>query len=100
MIADGTTCQVYPCCDSRSRRYGKKRGWAIHRHSKCASLVCTTIVDSPASTQISKNIRGKNKALEVHAVATSVQLFNKVDLQAVMKGGRWSSEGTFIFFYI
>ena len=57
-------------------------------------------MDSPASNQISKNIPGKNKALEVHSVATSVQLFNKVDLQAVMKGGRWSSEGTFIFFYI
>ena len=94
------TLEVYPCCDSRSRRYGKKRGWSIHRHSKCASLVCTTIVDSHASIQSSKNIQGKNKAHEVHAVATSVQLFNKLDLQAVMKAGRWSSRGIFTSFYL
>ena len=30
----------------------------------------------------------------------SLQLFNKVDLQAVMKAGRWSSGGTFTFFYL
>ena len=92
--------EVYPCCDSRSRRYGKKRGWSTHRHSKCASLVCTTIVDSHASIQSSKNIPGKVKAHEARAVATSVQLFNKVDLQAVMKAGRWSSGGIFTSFYL
>ena len=32
-------------------------------------------------------------------MATSLQLFNKVDLQAVMKAGRWSSEGTVTSFY-
>ena len=35
----------------------------------------TTIVDSHASLQSSKNIPGKVKAHEVHAVATSLQLF-------------------------
>ena len=61
-----------------------------HRHG---------IVDSHASIQSSKNIPGKIKAHEVRAVATSLQLFNKADLQAVMKSGRWSS-GTFTFFYL
>ena len=59
--------EVYPRCDSRSRHYGKKRGWSTHKHSKCASLVCTTKVDSHASIQSSKNIPGKVKAHEVHA---------------------------------
>ena len=49
--------------------------------------ICTTIVDSHASLQGNKNISGKVKAHEVCAVATSLQLFNKVDLQAVL-GGR------------
>ena len=43
---------------------------------------------------------GKVKAHEVRAVATSLQLFNKVDLQAVMKTGRWFSGGTFTSFYM
>ena len=47
--------------------------------------ICTTIVDSHASLQNnSKSISGKVKVHEVHAVATSLPLFNKVDLQAVM----------------
>ena len=46
--------------------------------------ICTTIVDSHASIQGNKNIPGKVKAHEVRAVATSLQLFNRVDLQAVM----------------
>ena len=62
--------------------------------------ICTTIVDSHASIQGSKNIPGKVKAHEVRAVATSLQPFNKVDLQAVMKAGRWSSGGTFTSFYL
>ena len=57
--------------------------------------ICTTIVDSHASIQSSKNIPGKVKAHKVHAVATSLKLFNKVNLQAVMKAGRWSSGGPF-----
>ena len=40
------------------------------------------------------------KANEVRAVATSLQLINKVDLQAVMKAGKWSSGGTFTSFYL
>ena len=62
--------------------------------------ICTTIVDSHASIQGSKNIPGKVKAYEVHAIATSLQHFKKVDLQAVMKAGRWSSGGTFTSFYL
>ena len=60
----------------------------------------TTIVDFHASIQSSKNISGMVKAHEVHAVVTSLQLFNKVDLQAVMKAGRWASGGTFTSFYL
>ena len=33
-------------------------------------------------------------------VATSLQLSNKVDLHSDMKAGRWSSGGTFTFFYL
>ena len=33
-------------------------------------------------------------------MATSLQLFNKVDLHSVMKAGRWSSGDTFTFFYL
>ena len=62
--------------------------------------ICTTIADSHATLQVSKSIPGKVKAHEVCAVATSLQLFNKVDLQAVMKAERWSSGGTFISFYL
>ena len=62
--------------------------------------ICTTIVDSHASLQNSRSIPGKVKAHEVHVVATLLQLFNKVDLQAVMKAGRWSSGGTLTSFYL
>ena len=62
--------------------------------------ICTTIVDSHASIQGIRNIPGKVKAYEVRAVATSLQPFNKVDLQAVMKAGRWSSGGIFTSFYL
>ena len=65
-----------------------------------SSWICTTIVDSHASIQSGKNISGKVKAHEVCAVATSLQLFNKVNLQALMMAGRWSSEGTFTSFYL
>ena len=52
--------------------------------------ICTTIVDSHAAVQDSKNLSGSVKAHEVRAVATSLQLFNKADLHSVMKAGRWS----------
>ena len=39
-------------------------------------------------------------AHEVCAVATSLQLFSKVDLQAVMEVRRWFSGGTFTSFYL
>ena len=58
------------------------------------------IVDSYAAMQNSKSLSGSVKAHEVRAVATSLQLFNKVDLQTVMKAGRWSSGGTFTAFYL
>ena len=58
------------------------------------------IVDSHAAIQNSKNLSGSVKAHEVRAVATSLQLFNKVDLHSVMKAERWSSGGTFTSFYL
>ena len=45
----------------------------------------TTKVDFHASIQGNKNFPGKVIAHEVRPVATSLQLFNKADLQAVMK---------------
>ena len=62
--------------------------------------ICTTIVDSHAAIQDSKNLSGSVKAHKVRAVATSLQLFNKADLHSVMKAGRWSSGGTFTSFYL
>ena len=62
--------------------------------------ICTTIVDSHAAIQNSKSFSRSVKAHEVRAVATSLQLFNKVELQAVLKAGRWSSGGTFTSFYL
>ena len=62
--------------------------------------ICTTIVNSHAAIQNSKSFSGSVKAHEIRAVATSLQLFNKVDLQAVLKTGRWSSGGTFTSFYL
>ena len=68
--------------------------------SSISRWICTTIVDSHAAIQDSKNLSGSVKAHEVRAVATSLQLFNKVDLHSVMKAGRWSSGGTFTSFYL
>ena len=62
--------------------------------------ICTTIVDSHASLQSSMNIPGNVKAQEVRVVATPLQQFMKVDLQAVMKAWRWSSGGTVTSFYL
>ena len=68
--------------------------------STISRWICTTIVDSHAAIQNSRNLSGSVKAHEVRAVATSLQLFNKVDLHSVMKAGRWSSCGTFTSFYL
>ena len=62
--------------------------------------ICTTIVDSHAAMQNGKSFSGSVKAHKVRAVATSLQLFNKVDLQTVMKARRWSSGGTVTSFYL
>ena len=62
--------------------------------------ICTTIVDSHAAIQNIRNLSGSVKAHEVRAVATSLQLSNKVDLHSVMKAGRWSSGGAFTSFYL
>ena len=62
--------------------------------------ICTTIVDSHAAIQNSKSFSVSVKAHAVRAVATSLQLFNKVDLQVVLKAGRWSSGGTFTVFLL
>ena len=68
--------------------------------SSISRWICTTIVDSHAAIQDSKNLSVSVKAHEVRAEATSLQLFNKVDLHSVMKAGRWSSGGTFTSFYL
>ena len=70
--------------------------------STISRWICTTIVDSHAAIQNSRNLSGSVKAHEVRAVATSLQLFNKVDLlvHSVMKAGSWSSGGTFTSFYL
>ena len=60
--------------------------------------ICTTIVDSHAACKNSKSV--SVKAHEVRVVATSLQLFNRVDLQTVMMAGRWSSGGTFTSFFL
>ena len=57
------------------------------------------MLDSHAAMQNGRNLYGPVKAHEVRAVATSLQLSNKVDLHSVMKAGRWSS-GTFTSFYL
>ena len=53
--------------------------------SSISRWICTTIVDSHAAIQDSKKLSGSVKAHKVRAVATSLQLFNKVDLHSVMK---------------
>ena len=68
--------------------------------STISRWICTMIVDSHAAIQDSRNLSGSVKAHKVRAVATSLQLFNKVDLHSVMKAGRWSSGGTFTSFYL
>ena len=55
-----------------------------------SSWICTSLVDSHVALAKSKTITGTVKAQEGGCtVATSLQLFNEVDLQAVMKAGRW-----------
>ena len=61
--------------------------------STISRWICTTIVDSHAAIQNSRNLSGSVKAHEVRAVATSLELSNKVDLHSVLKAGRWSSGG-------
>ena len=68
--------------------------------STISSWICTTIVDAHAAIQNSRKLSGSVKAHEVRAVATSLQLSNKVDLHSVMEAGRWSSGGTFTSFYL
>ena len=62
--------------------------------------ICTTIVNSYAAIQNSRILSGSVKAHKVRAVPTSLQLFNKVDLQSVLEAGGWSSGGTFTSFYL
>ena len=68
--------------------------------STISRWICTTIVDSHAAIQNSRNLSGSVKAHEVRGVATSLHFFNKVDLHSVMKAGRWSSSGTSTSFYL
>ena len=68
--------------------------------SNISRWICTTVGDSHTAIQNSRNLSGSVKAHEVRAVATSLQLSNKVDLHSVMKAGRWSRGGTFTSFYL
>ena len=83
-------------------RKGRRRWFIPFKDNNAGKELscCTTIVDSHATLQNSKSIPGKVKAHEVQAVASSLQLFNKIDLQAVMKARRWSIGGTFTSFYL
>ena len=85
-LMKGRRCLFIPFKDNNAR---KELGRA-----SVSRWICTNIVDSHAFLQNGKSI-GMNKAHEIHAVATSLQLFNRVDLQTVMKARRWSSGGTF-----
>ena len=68
--------------------------------STISRWICTSIFVSHAAIQNSRNLSGSVRAREVRAVATSLQLSNKVDLHSFMKAGRWSSGGTFTSFYL
>ena len=68
--------------------------------STISRWICTTIVDSHAAIQNSRNHSGSVKAHKVRAVATSLQLSNRVGLHSVMKARRWSSGGIFTSFYL
>ena len=91
-LRKGRLCLFIPIKDNNA---GKKLSAAT-----TSRWICTTIVDSHAALQKSKIIQGKVKAHEVHAVATSLQLFNKADLKSVMKARRWPSGGNFTSFYL
>ena len=91
-LRKGRRCLFIPLKDNNA---GKELSAA-----SISRWICTTTVDSHASLHNSRSIPGKVKAHEVRAVATSLQLFNKVDLQAVMKAEKWSSGGTFTSSYL
>ena len=91
-LRKGRCCLFVPIKDNNT---GKELSAAT-----ISRWICTTAVDSHAALQNSESILGKVKAHEVRAVATSLQLFNKVDLQTVMKAESWSSGGTFTSFYL
>ena len=90
-IKEGQAPPIYPFKDNNA---GKELS-----ATSISRWTCTTIVYSHASIQSSKNIPGKVKAHEVCAVA-ALQLFNKEDLQAVMKARRWARRGTYTSFYL
>ena len=60
--------------------------------------ICDTIVESHAAFDKSKSLPKTVKAHEVRSVTTSLQLFSEIDLQTVMKAGRWLSGRTFTSF--
>ena len=61
--------------------------------------ICTTIVDSHAALEKSKSLPKLSK-LTLFTWFMQWQLFNKVDLQSMMKAGRWYSGGMFTSFYL
>ena len=58
--------------------------------------ICTTIVDSHAALKRGREGQSPGGPCCGYFFIT----FQKVDLQAVMKPGRWSSGGTFTSFYL
>ena len=98
----------YMTVQSESRK-GRRRSFVPFKDNNAGKELSTasiswqiyiTIVDSYACLQNSKSIPGKVKVHEVRAVATSLQLFNKVALQAIKKAWRRSSGCTFTSFYL
>ena len=67
--------------------------------STISRWICTTIVDSHAANQNSKNLSGSVKAHEVRALATSLQLFNKVDFHTVYEG-RKVVQWWYLYFFL
>ena len=82
----------------KDNNVGKELSAATTSRWICSAPLQLILMLPSRTARVSQDL-GKNKAHEVRALATSLQHFNKVDLQAVMKAGRFSSGGTFTSFY-
>ena len=69
-------------------RKGRRRLFVLIKDNNAGKELCAATISRYIHySGFSRTV----KAHEVRAVATLLQLFNKVDIQAVMKAGRWSS---------